>query len=112
MHTIDDDANGIILNFNSDWSGEVRVAWYDVKERRDKINTGPVPSLRECWCDGEDLIAGHFRFVNRPAGNASTPSVPPVDVMTRAVALAVETYLIRKMATALDDICIDRRKVV
>jgi hypothetical protein len=112
MHTIDDDKNGIVLNFNSDWSGEVRLAWYDVTERRGKYLTGPVPSLRECWCDGEDLIAGRFRWVRRPTDDDAAQGEPPLAVITRAVALAVETYLTRKMESALDDIAITRRKVV
>lgn len=98
MHCIDDKPNGIVLNHNSDWSGEVRVAWYVAGERRDP---GPMPpSLRECWCSGPDLVAGRFAPLSGPE--------PPVNVITRAVALAVETYLRRKMESALDDLFIRR----
>jgi hypothetical protein len=91
MHTIDDKANSICLNHSSDWSGDVRVAWYVASERR------------ECQCVGIDLIAGRFTLL---AG-----SEPPVNVITRAVALAVEAYLRSKIERALDDLTIVRRNL-
>ena len=98
VHCIDDKANGIVLNHDADWSGEVRLAWYIADER---VDPGPTPpSLRECWCLGIDLVAGRFSPVRG--------SAPPVDVITRAVALAVETYLRGKMARAVEDLLIDR----
>jgi hypothetical protein len=104
MHCTDDKANGIILNHNGDWSGEVRIAWYVAAERRDP---GPTPpSLQECWCEGKDLVAGRFT-PTRTLGE-SMFSEPPVNVLTRAVALAVEDYLRSKMESALDDLFIRR----
>jgi hypothetical protein len=100
MRTLDDKANGIVLNHNSDWSGEVRIAWHVTSERRD-----PAP-LRECWCRGPDLVAGRFTPLN-----GTRDDEPPVNVITRAVALAVEGYLRSKMESALDDLFIDRRKL-
>jgi len=112
MHFIDDKANGIILNHNGDWSGEVRIAWYVASERRDP---GPMPtSLRECWCNGPDLIAGLFTPVtnsSEPAPGAIVVPEPPVNVLTRAVALAVEGYLRSKMERAVDDLFINRGKL-
>lgn len=101
MHCIDDKANGIVVNHNSDWSGEARIAWYVANERRD---LGPVPrSLRECECSAVDLVAGRFTHLSGDE--------PPVDVLTRAVALAVETYLRSKLESSLDDLFIRRGKL-
>ena len=112
MHCTDDKPNGIILNHNGDWSGEVRIAWYVASERRDP---GPTPpSLRECWCDGKDLVAGRFTPVtnaSEPAPSTVVVAEPPVNVLTRAVALAVEGYLRCKMERALDDLFIRRDKL-
>jgi hypothetical protein len=119
VHCIDDKPNGIILNHNSDWSGEVRIAWYVADERRDP---GPTPpSLCECWCVGKDFVAGRF---TPTAGTAAALSAgrhvaagsaivaePPVNVLTRAVALAVETYLRHKMEGAIDNLFIHRGKL-
>lgn len=107
MHCIDDKPNGIILNHNGDWSGRVRLVWYVASDRRDP---GPTPaSMRECWCDGPDLVAGLFTPTSGPP---SEPSLePPVNVITRAVALAVESYLCRKMESALEGVCIRRGKL-
>jgi hypothetical protein len=99
MHCIDDKPNGIVLNHDGDWSGNVRIAWYIASER---VDPGPTPpSLRECWCSGPDLVAGVFTPTNRPS-DAPPQSVPPVDVITRAVALAVEGYLRSKLTRVLD----------
>ena len=101
MHCTDDKPNGIILNHNGDWSGDVRIAWYNADERRDP---GPTPpSLRECWCGGDDLVAGRFTLLSGDE--------PPTNVLTRAVALAVEGYLRCKMERALDDLFIRRDKL-
>ena len=111
MHCIDDKPNGIILNHNADWSGDVRLAWYDVEERHDP---GPTPpSLRECWCSGPDLVAGRFTFLNTPSDRppGTVVSSPSVDVMTRAVALAVEAFLRSKMERAVDDLFIKRGRL-
>jgi len=112
VHCIDDKANGIILNHNGDWSGEVRIAWYVASERRDP---GPTPpSLRECWCDGKDLVAGLFTAMSAPSEpppGGVIVAEPPLNVLTRAVALAVETYLRRKMESAVDELFIRRGKL-
>ncbi len=114
MHCIDDKPNGIILNHSADWSGDVRLAWYDADERRDP---GPTPpSLRECWCNGPDLVAGRFSPALPPAGASVPETVPPswapVEVITRAVALAVESYLRHKLMRAVDvDLFIRRGKL-
>jgi hypothetical protein len=109
MHSFHDKHNGIVLNFNADWSGQVRLAWYDPSEYQDP---GPTPpSLRECWCDGRDLVAGLFTPTSGPP-DKSPSHAPPVDVLTRAVALAVEDYLRSKLARTLDgDLFIERRKL-
>ena len=108
MHCIDDKPNGIIVNHDGDWSGDVRIAWYVSSECWDP---GPTPSsLRECWCSGKDLVAGRFTPVGRPAG-ADRSHAPPVDVLTRAVALAVETYLRSKMESAVESLVIHRGKL-
>jgi len=117
MHCIDDKPNGIILNHNGDWSGDVRIAWYIASERRDP---GPTPpSLRECWCRGSDLVAGRFIPVNSAKSFeeqgfvilSSAAPEPPVHVITRAVALAVESYLRSKLESALDGLFIRRSKL-
>ncbi len=102
MHCIDDKPNGIIVNYSPGWGGEARIAWYNADERRDP---GPTPpSLRECWCNGPDLVAG--RFVQLSGVE------PPVNVLTRAVALAVESYLREKLERVLDvDLFIKRGKL-
>ena len=101
MHCIDDKPNGVVINHSPDWSGEVRIAWYVADERRDP---GPTPpSLQECQCVGKDLIAGRFTLLEGVE--------PPVNVITRAVALAVETYLRNKMLSAAEDLFIDRGKL-
>jgi hypothetical protein len=101
VRTIDDKANGIVLNHDPGWGGKVRVAWYIANERRDP---GPTPpSLRECECNGIDLVAGRFTLRNG--------DMPPITVITRAVALAVEDYLRSKMESALDDLFIERGKL-
>lgn len=89
MHCIDDKANGIIVNHDGDWSGDVRIAWYIAEERHDP---GPTPpSLLECWCSGSDLLAGLFTPISESSHGVLV--VPPIHVVTRAVALAVESYL-------------------
>lgn len=117
MHCIDDKPNGIILNHDGDWSGDVRIAWYIAGERRDP---GPTPpSLRECWCRGADLVAGRFTPVSSAAAFAAQEFVvlssaapePPVHVITRAVALAVESCLRSKLESALDDLFSRRAKL-
>ena len=106
MLCIDDKANGIIVNHDGDWSGRVRIAWYVASERRDP---GPTPpSLRECWCDGASLVAGRFTPQSGPPGEPAASPEPPVHVLTRAVALAVETYLRSKLESAVDDLFISR----
>jgi len=125
VHCIDDKPNGIILNHNGDWSGEVRIAWYVASERRDPdvpqfsggglVIQGPrPPSLQECWCAGKDLVAGRFTSMSStsepPPGGVTVPE-PPVNVLTRAVALAVESYLRSKLESAVDDLFIPRGKL-
>lgn len=105
MHCIDDKPNGIILNHDADWSGDVCIAWYVANER---------PSLRECWCSGPDLVAGLFTPVtntSEPAPGTVVVSEPPVNVLTRAVALAVEGYLRFKLMRTVDDLFIHRGKL-
>jgi hypothetical protein len=107
MHCIDDKPNGI--NHDGDWSGDVRIAWYDPTERPREFCPTPA-SLRECWCDGPDLVAGRFTPLLKDRddhGNAE----PPLHVLTRAVALAVETFLRSKMESAVDDLFIQRGKL-
>lgn len=111
MHIIDDAPNGIIVNHASDWSGEARVAWYD-PSNRDDADSPDIASprglkargLKECHCVGLDLVAGRFTL--------TTGSEPPVDVMTRAVALAVATFLCDRMVGAAEALSIDRRRRV
>jgi hypothetical protein len=94
MHTISDKPNGIFLNHDADWSGDVCISWYLSDKQHE---------LHECWCNGPDLVAGHF---------TKTRGIePPINVITRTVALAVETYLRSKMAHALDDLFIERGKL-
>lgn len=106
MHCIDDKPNGIIINHNSDWSGDVQIAWYIASERCD-LGVSPLrptpPSMRECACSGVGLIAGRFTLLSGDE--------PPVNVLTRVVALAVETYLRVKMMRAAEDLFIDRGKL-
>ena len=103
MYCIDDGINGIVLNYSADWSDNVRVAWFLAKEFR-VPGLGPLPpSLQECHCVGSDLISGRFTRVDGPE--------PPIDVITRAVALAVETYLRHKMEHGVAELFINRGKV-
>jgi hypothetical protein len=95
MHTIDDKANRIVLNHSSGFVGEVRIAW---------LPAGPLEPTRECWCNGMDLIAGRFM----PTRGQEEP---PVNVLTRAVALAVETHLRSKMESAVETLFINRGKL-
>ncbi len=106
MHCIEDKANGVIVNHNGDWSGDVRIAWYVV------IDEGQLPRLRECWCNGPDLVAG--RFTPSDGRNPAYPlgCEPPINVLTRAVALSVENYLRFKLMRVVDvDLFIRRGKL-
>ena len=107
MRCIDDRENGIILNHDGAWSDRVRIAWYVASERRDP---GPTPpSLRECWCDGPDLVAGRFTPISGPPNDDEHRNdEPPVNVLTRAVALAVEGYLRHRLECFVDDLFIRR----
>jgi hypothetical protein len=100
MHIIEDKANGIVINHSSGFVGEVRIAWYDLSKRPDH---GIITNFDECWCSGIDLVAGRFTPVRGPE--------PPVNVITRAVALAVETYLRNKMESAVEFLFINRGKL-
>ena len=100
MHTTEDKPNGILINHNGGWIGQVRIAWYVASEERH----------RECWCNGADLVAGRFTPTSGPPGESAFPD-PPVNVLTRAVALAVEGFLRAKMERALDDLFIRRGKL-
>jgi hypothetical protein len=97
MMSISDEVNGILIKHHTDWSGDARILW----------STGVLPGVDMigCWCSGHDLIAG--RFLPTRAGE----STPPVNVLTRAVALAVETYLRDKAMSAVEKLFIDRGKV-
>ena len=111
MHCLDDKPNGILLNHDGDWSGDLRIAWYIAGERRDPGLTLPT---HECWCRGSDLVAGLFTPVRTAATSAPGTILvpePPINVLTRAVALAVEGYLLFKLQRALDDLCIRRGKL-
>lgn len=94
MHCIDDKPNGIILSHNADWSGDACIGWHT-------LDPTP-PSLSECWCVGRDLISGRFTLLSGVE--------PPVNVITRAVALAVETYLRRKLMHTVEDLFIPVRR--
>jgi hypothetical protein len=112
VHCIYDKPNGIIINHDGDWSGNVRVAWYLDGDRHDPGPTLPV--LGECWCTGPDLVAGRFTPVSKvsdPAPSCVHIPEPPIDVITRTVALAVESYLRSKMENALADLFIKRSKL-
>lgn len=101
MQHIDDKANGIRINHSSDWSGEARIGWYFADERYD---LGPTPpSLSECQCSARDLLAGRFTLLSG--------CEPPINVITRAVALAVETYFRVKMMRAAEGLFIRRDKL-
>jgi len=101
MRCLDDKANGLIINYTPGWTDDVRLAWYIASERRDP---GPLPSsLEECRCRGRALVSGRF---TRTEG-----SEPPLHVITRAVALAVESYLREKLERAVDDLFIRRGKI-
>jgi hypothetical protein len=111
VYCIDDKPNGIVINHSSDWSGEVRIGWYVASERRD---LGPTPpSLRECWCVGKDLVAGRFTPLwGTPSLTPAVPvAEPPINVITRAIALAVETYLRGRAMRAAEDLFIQRGKL-
>ncbi len=102
MHCIDDKANGIVLNHNSDWSGDVCIGWYVVDARAQASNP-LLPVLRECWCRGSALVAGSFEYTRGVD--------PPLGVITRSVALAVEACLRAEMLSAVQDyIALDRRR--
>lgn len=103
MHCIDDKPNGIVLNHNADWSGDVRLVW----SAEHWVRGHTPPSLRECWCSGPDLVAGRFTPTSGPP-DEPLPSEPPVHVLTRAVALAVESCLRIKLGRAVDDLFIRR----
>lgn len=102
MYIIHDKKNGILINHSSSWCEDARVAWYNVDEYRE---SGPTPmSLRECQCDAKGLIAGRFTLISG--------TEPPIYVIARAVALAVEDYLRSKLTKLLDnDLFIEREKL-
>jgi hypothetical protein len=90
MPQIEDDLNNVFINHTVNWSGPTRVGWYFTNELANE-----TAQFRECWCEGRDLVAGRFTFVPGPADAKASP--PPVDVMTRAVALAVADFLRSKL---------------
>lgn len=102
MHAIDDKPNGITINYSPDWSGEARIAWYASNAMSEALS---LPgSTHECWCNGSDLVAGRFTCLSGIE--------PPINVLTRAVALAVETYLRGKLERLLDrDLFVRRSKL-
>jgi hypothetical protein len=104
MHRIDDKPNGITVTHDGDWSGQVCIAWWNVAD----IERREPP--RRCWCWGPDLIAGLFTPTSGPPSDLLT-SEPPINIVTRAVALAVESCLRDKMAYALDSLFIKRGKL-
>lgn len=108
MHCIEDKKLGIVINHSSDWSGEVRIAWYKVEERRDP---GPTPpSLRETWCLGKDLVRGRFSDALPPRRESSPHTVPgswiPTEVLTRVVALAVESYIMHRLTSFAEQLSV------
>jgi hypothetical protein len=91
VHTTDDKANGLVLNHDYDWGGIVYVAWCSGSTRH-------VSS-----CKGSDLVAGRFTHLTGPE--------PPINVITRVVALAVEGYLRTKLEAFTDNFFIERGKL-
>lgn len=104
---IEDKPNGILITHNADWSGIVRIAWYMVDGQRS--------ALQECWCVGRDLIAGRFTPVsapNKPEHGRGSLTATPINILTRAVTLAVETYLRSRLQAFVDTLyTIDRGKL-
>lgn len=103
MNCIDDRANGIIINHNSDWSGNVRIVWYVASERRGDDEDHGIPPSMVCWCNGRDLVNGLLTMAEG--------SEPPLNVITRSVALAVETNLRTKAISAAESLFINRGKL-
>lgn len=93
---------GIILNYSSDFSGDVRVAWYageDYTDEMRKLDRVPE-TVHSVWVEGALLRRGYFRV-------KSGAQPPPVEVQLRAVALALDTWWSHKAIAAIEHIGIE-----
>ena len=98
MNCISDNKNGIFINHNSDWSGEARIAWMISREAYDIMDAKPPPAHAECWVDSRDLLTGLF------TPTRTGDPEPPVNVITRAVALAVYNHVTATMVRAAEQV--------
>ena len=79
----------LVINHNSDWSGDVRIAWAPRGWPADHRVDGPPPTVEEWWVDGRDLLQGRITFSPKYHWFAAMP----IDVACRAVARAVRDYM-------------------
>ena len=99
-HLIDDTYGVTVdLHYNSDFSGYVIVNW-SVAMRPDRPAADDETKLK-----GRELIRGNVEIA--PGFGAE---MPPLEVATRVVALAVETYLLGRMRSAIDDVGVPRAR--
>ena len=84
----------ISLIYNSDWSGAVKVVWWPKQghDEGDEVNDLIVP--------GYDLVRG---MVQRRPKNPEE-----AEVLFRAVALAAESFLVRRAETLVGDLSLDQ----
>lgn len=82
MHSTKTQDNKIIVNYNGDWSGDVRI--YSPSGRR------------EMWLPGDELLSGKYL---RPSDCAFSEIE-----LRRATALAVYTYMTDKLVSLVEDI--------
>lgn len=78
----------VVINHNSDWSGDVIVSWWH-RDRADGAVGGSIE------IDARQLVSGL----------ASCPPETPINVFTRAVALAAATFVRTRcdLETVMDD---------
>jgi len=115
MHTIDYEVkqpglHSITLNFNSDWGGDVFIAWHDAEPPSGELfpSQNDVDArmrwLREhqheCTVVGRDLLRG--RAYPTTQGGIATVTVPFM-VLTIATWLAINRWWQDKVVAATED---------
>lgn len=98
MHCTSDNHTSLHINHNGNWSGDACIGWTDT----DGL-------FRSMWVNGPALLGGYQR---EPEGCRATAAPGehdaygplPIDVLGRAIALAVAAHACSRMTTAAESI--------
>lgn len=91
MHTIDDSKTGIAILHHQTWTGEASVFF------------GPEDGRSELRVDAQSLILGIPKILNEDEIGGPFLAVCGFPALMRAVALAVNDYLVSKIYGLADD---------